>query len=370
MPFMMKHIPLLLVLGSTFLAVEEADAQRKPAVDASAKRQVSSSGYWEKLTMQPFFNAQGQMVVEMPLPSTWQLNRKPQQGQPTLIGPHDTKVFDFPSQTFMSAKDPSLRQIYQKTGQRMRPMPGIGAVIEQDLVPWCANQGLRFIRHYEIPELSKIDQWYSDQLYKAVPGPARAVAIGSDWENAKGDPHFIVMHLTVGETRELQTWSYWCSGLQAEKAHFQTAKKQLIFALAYARYNPQQIMAFNQSEAQKAGQSWAAHNKRMAANQAAFEASQRAHVNRSNAINEAIMSGWRERNAVSDRAQERFVDTINERTNVVDPSTGQKYKVDSGSNHYWMNRDGKYVSTDHSTYDPNLDDAMNRENWQKLEPVK
>jgi hypothetical protein len=79
------------------------------------------------------------------------------------------------------------------------------------------------------------------------------------------------------------------------------------------------------------------------------------------------MSGWRERNAASDKAHERFIDTINEKTNVVDPSTDQRYKVDSGSNHYWMNSDGKYISTERPAYDPNLDENLNRENWQKLQ---
>jgi hypothetical protein len=105
----------------------------------------------------------------------------------------------------------------------------------------------------------------------------------------------------------------------------------------------------------------------MAKNQAAFEASQREHVNRSNAINDTIMKGWRERNAANDIAHERFIDTINEKSNVVDPSTGQRFKVASGSNHYWMNSDGKYISTDKAAYDPNSDEAFNRQNWQKLE---
>jgi hypothetical protein len=62
----------------------------------------------------------------------------------------------------------------------------------------------------------------------------------------------------------------------------------LIFALANGRYNPQQIMVCNQREVENAGQCSAEHNARMAKNQAAFEASQRAHVNKANAINDSI----------------------------------------------------------------------------------
>ena len=128
-------------------------------------------------------------------------------------------------------------------------------------------------------------------------------------------------------------------------------------------------MAYNRSEAEKAGRSWAQFNARMEQNQANFEASQRAHINKTNAINDAIMSGWRERNAASDRMQERTIDGIYERTNVVDES-GQKYKVESGYNQYWMNSDGEYISTDKVDYNPNLDDNMNDQKWQELKEIK
>ena len=356
----MKHLPLILALGMATLAFEKSAAQEPPA-------NKNEAGYWEKLTMQAFVDNQGMTIVEMPFPSTWKVHRNPQQGQPAIEGPNGIKVFNLPAKNFMFVSDPAMRRVYQQSGQAMRAMPGIGPLIQQDLVPWCANLGLRFLRHYEIPEVAKVDQWYNDQLFKAVPGPTKVAAIGSDWLSETGEPNFIITHLTVGITATMQNWYYRSTGLQAEKSHFETAKKQLLFALTNARYNPQQIRAYNQSEAKKAGQSWAAHNKRMAENQAAFEASQRAHVNRSNAINNAIMSGWRERNAASDKAHGQFIDTINEKTNVVDPSTGQRFKVDSGSNHYWMNRDGKYLSSDQSAYNPNLDEAVNQQNWQKLE---
>jgi len=320
--------------------------------------------------MHPFLDAQGTVVVEMPFPAAWKVMSDHKQGEPTIVGPNGIKITDYPLQLFTYNSDPRMQQSYNASGQKMRPMPGVEQIIQQDLVPWAAKQNLQFVRHAEIPEVSKVDKWHNDQLYKAMPAQIQIQAIGTDWATADGDPCFILMHLNVSSGQNLQLWSYWCTGLRADKAHFEAAKRQLIFGLANARYNLKPIMAYNQMEAQKAGQSWAAHNQRMAQNKASFEASQRAFVNRSTAAHDALMSGWNERNAASDKAQERFVDTITERTKVTDPSSGQQYKVDSGYNHYWMNADGKYLSTDKQDYDPNLDKSINNQKWQELKKTE
>lgn len=320
--------------------------------------------------MQPFYDSHGMVTAALPMPADWQVMRNASAGQPTIVGPNGISVIDFPGQNFLYTNDPQMQQTYYRSGQQLRAMPGVEQLVAQDIVPWAAGQGLKLVEVFEVPEVSSMDRWYSDQLYKAMPSQIDVVAIGTQWVHSNGNPYFLLIHLSVSNGGGLQTWYYYASGLQAEKEHFERAKAQLIFALANARYNLDQIAAYNQREAQAAGQSWAAHNARMAQNQANFEAHQRDFVNRSNATNDAIMSGWRERNAASDKAHEQFVDVITERTNVVDPSTGTQYKVDSGANQYWMNNDGKYISTDSRTYDPNLDESMNSQQWQQLEPVE
>lgn len=367
------HLTLILLAMGCGHGWSQTEAGDPPAAKANPAAQASEAadGYWEKLVMHPFHDAQGTVVVEMPFPAAWQIARNPQRGEPTITGPNHIKVIDFPLQSFLFTTDPQMQQMYQRGGQRLRPLPGLEQLVQQDIAPWAAGQGLEFVRQYEVPEVSRTDKWYSDQLYQAMPTDIKATAIGTEWKHTtSGNSFFMLMRLTVRSGGGLQSWSYFCNGLQAEKAHFETARKQFLFGLANARYNPQPIMAYNQAEAQRVGQSWAAHNQRMAQNQANFEASQQAFVNRSTAAHDAIMKNWRDRNAADDKAHERFVDTITERTKVVDQSTGQQYKVDRGANQYWMNRDGKYFGTDNANYDPNRDENMNRENWQKLEKVE
>jgi hypothetical protein len=203
-----------------------------------------------------------------------------------------------------------------------------------------------------------------------MPSRSDIAAIGTEWKSNSGNPYFLLIHLNVSTSQSMQTWYYMASGLEADPGHFESARKQFIFGLANMRYNLQPIMVYNQQEAQRVGQSWAAHNQRMAQNQANFEASQRAFVNKSNAINDAIMNGWKERNAASDKNQEQFLDVINERENMVDPTTGQGYKVAAGANQYWMNSNGEYIGTKSNDYNPNLDDNMNQEKWQQLKLKK
>lgn len=372
----MRHKPIPLIL--VFVAIGCGHARSQAAADAAEgdgptpSKQAAdvARATWEKLVMHPFRDAQGTILVEMPFPTSWQIAGKTRQGDPTITGPDHIKVFDFPLQVFIHTNDPQMRQVYQSGGLKIRALPETMQLIREDLVPWAAGQGLEFVKHYEVPEVARIDKWYSDQLYKAMPMEIRISAIGTEWKHSTtGNPFFLLMRLNVSNSPSMQNWSYFCNGLQAEKVHFEKARKQLIFGLANARYRLEPIMAYNRAEAEKAGKSWAEHNQRMARNWANFEAGQREFVNRSNAAHDALMKNWQDRNAAGDRSHERFVDTITERAKVTDPSTGRHYKVESGSNHYWMNANGQYIGTDDVNFDPNRDQEMNRQNWQKLNPA-
>lgn len=336
--------------------------QRKLETNTN-ENSTTGSGFWEKLVMVELKDANGIIAAIIPFPASWKIGA-------SITGPNGIKVTEFPIRSFMNNYNPQLQQSYAMAGQQMRGMPGVDQLIQEDLVPWAQNKGMQLVNFYEIPEISRMDKWYSDQLYKAMPSRSEVVAIGIDWTNNDGNPYFMLLHLNISTSDAMQQWYYRISGLEAEPTYFENAKKQYIFALSNTRYNLEPIMTYNQQEAQRVGQSWAAHNQRMAQNQANFEAQQRAFVNKSNAINDAIMSGWREKNASSDRNQENYIDGIYERSNVQNTETGQQYKVQAGANQYWMNSNGEYISTKLNDYNPNLDDNMNGQKWQQLKEVK
>ncbi|MDY0088928.1 MAG: hypothetical protein RBR78_01030 [Flavobacteriaceae bacterium] len=333
-------------------------------------KKSASENSWERLVMHPYKDSKGTVILEMPFPATWNIKENSKPGEVRITGSKGIKVINYSYQSFAYSPDPQIQQIYQQSGQQMRMMPNsIDELIQQDFVPWGKQNGLQFVKHYEIPEISKIDNWYDDQLFKVTPPQKKIVAIGTEWKKNNGNPVFLLIRLNSNQESGMLFWNYSCSSMEADKDYFEMAKKQLIFGIANAHYNPEPIIEYNRLEAQKVNQSWAAFNQKMAANQAAFQAQQRDFVNRSNAVNDAIMSGWKERDRASDKSHERFVDAITERTNTVNTTTGTYQKVESGYNQYWMNSDGKYISTNSHTYDPNLDNNMNNQNWQKLEEV-
>ncbi len=148
---------------------------------------------------------------------------------------------------------------------------------------------------------------------------------------------------------------------------FEEAKKNYIYGLANFQYNPAQIISYNKSEAQKANQSWAAHNAKMAANQANFEAAQKNHVDKWEAINKSSMDAYNARNAASDKNQHDFLNTIKEENTVYNSATGKTYQVEAGSNYYWMNSNGEYIKSNDPSYNPNSDPSTYNMKWDQVQ---
>ena len=336
----------------------------RAAADPAGAVEASNNG-WQKLNMVAVRDNRGRVVAEAPYPAGWQLNTSGRQGEPSITGPGNVRVTDQAVTSYVYVSDPYQQQLYAQTGQPVRQWPGAEQLVRQDFVPALSQQGWTLLKWYEVPEVSRIDQWYNDQLYKAVPMQNQAIAIGTEWESADGSPAFMITHAQVSNSATMQTWSHYSSVLRADASHFEAAKKQYVFSLANTRYALEPIAEYNQMEAQKAGQSWAEFNARMARNQAAFEAQQRDFVNRSNAINDSIMAGWNERNASSDRQQSQFIDSIREEENSYSGS-GQQYKTSIHYNNYWLSSDGRYISTNQNDYNPNLDQSLNNQDWEKL----
>ncbi len=152
----------------------ESDAPSDSKQSTSSPKNITtkSNGYWKKIEIKKIGDGKGNIASLIPMPSSWNL----QAGG--ITGPRGLKVSDFPVQSFMTNFNPNLQYAYSQGGQQMRQMPGIDHLVQEDFIPWANNNGLTYVKHYEIPEVSKIDKWYSEQLFKAMPSRSDVVAFG------------------------------------------------------------------------------------------------------------------------------------------------------------------------------------------------
>lgn len=327
--------------------------------------------YWERLEMVEVIDADGQVAAIMPFPTTWQ--RFPvslEEDGISIKGPHNIQVTEIRGNSYTDIPDPYYRNLWEQSGSVVRPLIPDNDVIQQDFIPMIQSRGYRYIKHEEVPEMSEVIRWYRAQLYGSDRFRNITNIYAIDLEDQNGNPAVAFFTVSSAVSPSISTWYYSTSLLEANPDAFERAKKQYVFSSSNVRFNLGPIMTYNQREAMKDRASWGAFNRRMAANQAAFEARQRDFTNRSNAINDAIMSGWKSQSEYSDRSHADFLDYINERQNVQNVESGDQYKVDYGYNQYWMNADGDYIATESSTYNPNLDENFNRQNWKELKKIR
>lgn len=334
----------------------------------ASQQNVAQNQGGNNIVMHPVMDPKtNQPSAYIPLPANWKL-QSAGPNAPAIVGPGGIEVYYYPYQTFFYSNDQFMQQAYQANGMQMRPPAGIESVLNQDIAKMATSNGMKFIKQYPLPEVANKDKSYMDQLYSVGSRQNKHLAAGSEWQGINGNKVLIVTHYNEMVTSGFISWGYYVQVLTAKPEIFENAKNTFVNGLVNTQYNQQQIQAYNQAEANKANQSWAAHNQKMQNNQAQFEAQQRAHQSTVDAWNKSSMDAYNSRSASMDRMQDQTINSIYELENVTDPSNGQQYKVEGYSNQYWMNGQGEYIRSDNSLYNPNQDPNYNHQNWQ-LAPV-
>lgn len=307
-------------------------------------------------------------IARIPIPSNWKFESQHQPGEPTVVGPDGLTVVDVPLQMFIFSNDRMMRRAYRKGGQTLRRFGSVDEVLAEDFVPQATRGAKTLVNSYPLPELAQYDTRYNAQLFQAVPAKNRYPAVAAEWKDTEGNPSLTITRFNISEGQGLQIWGYYTHILEAPPDRYEQAKGDLLFALLNTEHNRAFIADHNRKEQQKSAASWKRHNQKMRTRQRNFDAQQRAFRENSDAINDSIMNGWRERNAASDRMQEKTVDTIHEEQDMRDPSSGQTYKVESGAKQYWNNGQGEYIKSEDLFYNPNRDPSVNHQDWNEMEP--
>ena len=87
------------------------------------------------------------------------------------------------------------------------------------------------------------------------------------------------------------------------------------------------------------------------------------------AVNDIMMKGWRANTATSDRVQANSVNAIHEQT-VYQTAAGESVKLPSFYDYALTDGNGRYLLHNDALYDPNLDPALNTQQWQKIEVLR
>lgn len=331
---------------------------------AGGQQPVQEQGGMKTITIPSSFP--GVPLAQFSVPARWNVKSNPANGAWYVDGP-DVKVREVNLNTFMTPNS-GMAQVYQQNGGKVRQAISPEQVLQEDMVPQMRGSGYELIASGDAPDVARADQAGLDGLYSSGPHRNTCKANISEWR--KGDERIaLVMHWSFMESPGLGNWSYYFTRLDATAAQFAQEKQALVAALAGKRYNPAYFAAYAQSEQQKAGQSWSAHNQRMQANQAAFDAQQRTHQQTWGAINDASMGAYNSRMQSMDRTQNATINGIRGEQDATNPYTGEQGKMQSGYDQYWMNRDGQYFGTSDPNYDPNVNSDWT-DQWRQVPDQK
>tara|TARA_R110002072_G_scaffold59514_1_gene151434 strand:- start:14753 stop:15931 length:1179 start_codon:yes stop_codon:yes gene_type:complete len=302
------------------------------------------------------------IIGTLPIPASWRTSGDP---QAMLEGPNGVKVYNEQGNFFSYSNDPYMNQLAQQTGQKVQPPKSVENVIQQDLIPLAQQQGAKFVKSYPIPQLARFDEAFDAKLWKYMPTRKQFNVMAAEFTDNKGKSSIVIVRHQMGQDQMGSTWGYVCNMMESNTPSFEQAKQAYINGLINLNINPQWIQACNQRDQQRAQQSNAGHQQRMAQIKAFGEQNTR-NFNARSAASDAQYNSWREGQAASDAGQAAYVDGIWERQNMTD-GNGNTYKIDGYDNNVWMNQNNEYISTDNSNWNPNIDNATNNDTWNQLQ---
>ncbi len=261
-------------------------------------------------------------------------------------------------------------KVYNNVSEYSRinaPVKSIEQFLNENIKPLANKDGAYMTKKYPLPEMVQFNRKLESLMFKAIPAQKQMQCIATEWENKNGTSSLVIIQHFISRFQTgTVSWGYTINSLEVEKPYFEEAKNTYINSLLNFQINPQWVQASNQYWSQKTQQATVAHNRRMKAIED-FGRTNTARYNQRMAESDAQFNSWRASQATNDASHSRFVDGIWEQRNMTNPNTGQTYKIQGYDNNVWMNQNNQYFGTDNSLYNPNLDNTINEQNWDRLE---
>ena len=314
----------------------------------------------------------GMVSMTVPIPKDWTIDDGTDGVAAT--GPGGIRVL--PQRlvaTNYDATDPFVVRTLRQLGQPVVSLVSAERYLTQTIAPQLERRGYTSVDTYPYPVGS--DLWR--RMVAGTPMAALEYeAVGSDWRLPDGTMANVSVVLAVRRTGAFAQWLVFVDEMQAPAARFEQAKAVLRHSAENTRFNPrwQQAHAAEREESRRRDDAhWAAENARgQAAHRArmsALEATGRSAGQAAKTYGDILdisHEGYLKRGDLVSAGQSRTVDAIAEVDVVSNPGTGERYRVDAGAKHYWINDDGRYLGTDDPLYDPRTDGRVNDERWTQF----
>lgn len=303
------------------------------------------NGISKDITWFPLRNSQtGELLGEVPLPRDWKVTSQEWSAPGGVIA-------RAAAGEFLSGVNTSVDQI-----------------IQSKLIPLLQQSGNRVLGIEDYPAIAQYDSNYSSQLWKFAPSQDHHEARGIVYEGDNDLKGVVVVHFKNSRSPFGTSSFYSMHVLEGPTAVFDSRKLEFLNALANQRSNPEQIAAYNQREQQMAASRTRNFNAQQQQKQQQFDSWMATQRQSSSSALDSSMDSWRRRQDMTDRGQQRQIDSIAGTTPAYNPNTGQTWQVEDGYDRYFMNSFGEYIPSDDQFYNPNMDPAVNNQDWTEVTP--
>lgn len=323
-----------------------------------------------KLEMKPVRDPNtGRVTSYLPLPADWNIVATPQ-GPQGYEGPNGISVTSRPTELYYFNIDPYVARM---TGKQLARPTALAGIFQQTIAPDLQRRGYQLIRQYPLDEIGQ----RSRQLMQGALNRSqvqRYDIIASEWQQPNGKKSLVLASQMVMHAQGGSSWGLGVTELQAPAREFDYAKETYLFAQAHWEVDRNTAMAhaaelnrMDRESEQRMAASRDAHNARMRSNEAAFQATQRAHTEASSAINDMSMQGYWDRSASQDRLQQQEVNAIHEEYTMTNPwDSNRSLQVQSGYQQYYMNAHGDVIGSNDANFNPNVHQGFNHTEWRPL----
>lgn len=339
-----KLLPKVILVATILVSCINSTPKTEATLTASENSNYQQTNQNKRpIKYFPIKDPQKNMLMAlMPIPSDWKMSDK-KKDNIFLEGPNGVETFYTLGNEYPYSNNSYINDSFRQMGYDPKPPQSFEQVLEE--IKGLAKKGnVRLVNQYELPQLATADRNLDKLLFKAIPEQKEFRVVATEWTDDKGGSSLAIFHYHIAYTEMSMYWGYNIETMEAPEDYFPTARRDFINALINTQINPQWLNIRNQQVRQQAADHQAGHERRMAALRSQGD---------------QIIANGKAHDAMTTRTHQKFMDSLNDQVNVTNPSNGQSYKVDLGSNHYWINDNNQLITSDNANYNPNSDLNVN-----------